>query len=365
MFSVILKPFARLRRRKAMRLTFCVRAGSAGFSPLHRDHAGGHRNGVNAARLQTGAPACRVFEAALTFCIRALGGWTSVRRAVPALLFLLGVISARTAAPPKATPPPATPARPAEPAAKSPWGRVVMIGASATAGFTESEPLGGPTTPQYRLSRYVEAALLAPHEPVQNLASAMFFIQPDTSGRYQIDETLKARPTLVIGIDFLFWFCYGDGPTGADRLRRFEQGLALLEAVQCPLVIGDLPDASGAAERMLPKEQVPTARTLTAANRRLKDWAANRKQVVIVSLSGFMRSASANQALTIHGYALAEGKTRVLLQDDRLHPSPPGCAVLTLAILDSFKSARPALPANEVRWDPKEIFRQVNNPQER
>src|SRR5438132_14425860 len=41
---------------------------------------------------------------------------------------------------------------------KPPWGRIVMVGASATAGFTESEPLGGPTTPQYRLSRYVDAA---------------------------------------------------------------------------------------------------------------------------------------------------------------------------------------------------------------
>ena len=240
-----------------------------------------------------------------------------------------------------------------------------MVGASATAGFTESEPLGGPTTPQYRLSRYVDAALLVPHEPAQNLAHAMFFIQPEAMGRDQIDEVLKARPTLVVGIDFLFWFCYGDGPTDKDRLRRFEKGLKLLEAVQCPLILGDIPDASGATNGMLLADQVPSVAAMSAANRRLKEWAATRHQVVVVSLSGFMSAVMANRALTIHGHTLREGTTRVLLQSDQLHPSLPGCAVLALVILDAFQATRPAGSAGDVRWDPKEVFRLgVNAPQE-
>src|SRR5205809_5092173 len=92
-------------------------------------------------------------------------------------------------------PTPASGARPpAKPAAaKPPWGRIVMVGASASAGFTESEPLGGPNTLRYRLSRYLDAALLVPHEPVQNLANTMFFIQPQAAGRSQVDQALKAR----------------------------------------------------------------------------------------------------------------------------------------------------------------------------
>ena len=242
-------------------------------------------------------------------------------------------------------------------AAKPPWGSIVMVGASASAGFTESEPLGGPKTQQYRLSRYLDAALLVAHEPVQNLANAMFFIQPEAAGRYQIDQALKDRPTLMVGIDFLFWFCYGEGPTDKDRLQRFEKGLKLLEAVPCPLILGDIPDASGASNDMLPADQIPSAETMSAANRRLKQWAATRRQVVIVSLSGFMRSAMANQALTIHGHTVPEGKTRVLLQSDKLHPSALGSAVLALAILDAFQSGRPAHSAAEVRWDPKEVLR--------
>jgi hypothetical protein len=232
-----------------------------------------------------------------------------------------------------------------------------MVGASASAGFTESEPLGGPKTSQYRLSRYLDAALLVAHEPVQNLANAMFFIQPEAAGRYQIDQALKSKPTLVIGVDFLFWFCYGEGPTDTDRLQRFENGLKLLEAVQCPLVLGDIPDASGASNDMLPADLIPSAETMSAANRRLKQWAAPRRQIVIVSLSGFMRTAMADQALTIHGHTVPKRKTRDLLQSDKLHPSALGSAVLALAILDAFQSGRPAQSAVEVRWNPEEVFR--------
>src|SRR6185503_8007612 len=212
--------------------------------------------------------------------------------------------------------------------AKSPWSRIVMVGASASAGFTESEPLGGPKTPQYRLSCYLEAALRVAHEPVQNLANAMFFIQPEAAGRFQIDQALKAKPTIIVGIDFLFWFCYGEGPAEKDRLQRFQKGLELLDTVHCPLVLGDIPDASGASNDMLPAELIPSAETMAAANRRLKQWAATRRTVVVVSLSGFMRAAMANQALTFHGHTEPAGKTRSLLQSDRLHPSPRGCAVL-------------------------------------
>ena len=241
--------------------------------------------------------------------------------------------------------------------AKPPWGRIVMVGASATAGFTESEPLGGPTTPQYRLCRYVDAALMSPHEPAQNFGDRLFFIQPEAAGRYQIEQALKAKPTLLVGIDFLFWFCYGDGLTDKDRLQQFEKGLKLLESVQCPLVLGDIPDASAATNDILSVEAVPSIAAMSAANRRLKEWAASRRQVVVVSLSEFMRNAMANHAITVHGQTLPEGKTRVLLQEDKLHPSPPGCAVLALIILDAVQSTRPGRSVGDIRWDPKEVFR--------
>jgi len=102
---------------------------------------------------------------------------------------------------------------------------------------------------------------------------------------------------------------------------------------------------------------------MSAANQRLKAWADTRPQTGVLPLSAFMRSVMANQSLTVHGYTLPEGKTRILLQDDKLHPSPPGCAVIALAALDAFQATRPAGPdAAEIRWDPKEIFRRVATP---
>ncbi|HEU0040661.1 MAG TPA: hypothetical protein VFR76_15450 [Verrucomicrobiae bacterium] len=260
--------------------------------------------------------------------------------------------------------PPATPSASARTAVtNNPWGRIVMVGASVSAGFVASEPLGGPTTSQHRLSRYVDAALLVPHEPVQNLASSLFFVQPEAVGAQQIEAGVKAQPSLVLGIDFLFWFCYGEGSTDAERLQRFEKGLKMLEAFKCPLVLGDIPDASAAVNGMLRPDQIPSGKAMAAANQRLKEWAATRPQTGVLPLSAFMRTVVANQSLTVHGYNLPEGKTRLLLQEDQLHPSPPGCAVIALAALDAFQATRPAGPdAAEIRWDPREIFRQVATP---
>lgn len=241
----------------------------------------------------------------------------------------------------------------------SPWERIVMIGASVSAGFTASEPLGGPSTPQFRLNRYVDAALLVPHEPVRNLANTFFFLQPEVLGRQQIEQTLKTKPTLVLGVDFLFWFCYGDGATDQDRLLRFERVLSLLEPIPCPLILGDIPDASSAAVNgMLRPDQIPSTNAMAAANQRLHEWAATRPNVVILGLSEFMRTVTANQAVKIRDYVLPEGRTRALLQNDKLHSSPPGCAVVALAALDALHKKHP-FRASDVRWDPKENLRLV------
>jgi hypothetical protein len=242
-------------------------------------------------------------------------------------------------------------------AAKSLWRRMVMVGASVSAGFTESEPFGGPNTPQYRLSRYVDAAVSVPHEPVRNLGSSILFLQPEELGRQQIEQAIKAQPTLVVGLDFLFWFCYGEGRTDEERRQRFEKGLKLVETIKCPLILGDIPDASAAANGMLRPDQIPSVQAMAAANRRLKEWVAARKQVGIVRLSDFMRTATANQALTIHGHTWREGTTRSFLQNDKLHPSTRGCAAIALAIMDASLSTQSNVSAGEVRWDPQEVLR--------
>jgi hypothetical protein len=235
------------------------------------------------------------------------------------------------------------------------WNRVVVVGASASAGFTEAAPLGSGSL---EIHRYLDAALVAPHEPMTNLANVTFFMQPNALGEAQITQALQAKPTMVVGLDFLFWYCYGEGESAEGaRLRHFEQGLKLLESVPCRLLLGDIPDASDASKDMLSPDMIPSHQEIAAANSRLKEWAAAHKNVVIVPLNQLMKAAATDQALTVHGRVLPAGQTRAMLQPDGLHPSSYGCAVLAVATMDALVSSQSSLPAKQVRWDPAEVQR--------
>lgn len=242
-------------------------------------------------------------------------------------------------------------------AADSGWQRVVMIGASASAGFVLTEPFGGTNTTKCRLSHYVDAAITAPHAPVKNLASALVFMNPEAFEPVQIMEATNARPTLVIAVDFLFWFCYGEAGSDAERAARFERGLKLLDQLPCPLVVGDIPDASAATNTgIISDAQVPSEAARHAANQRLRAWAATHPNVVVVPLAEFMRATMANDAVKLHGKTLAAGKTRALIQEDELHPNPHGAAVLALGILDALVSHQAKFSSRDVCWDRQLVF---------
>ena len=50
------------------------------------------------------------------------------------------------------------------------------------------------------------------------------------------------RVSLIVAIDFLFWFGYGAGKDAEGRMASLEQGLDLLEGLMGPILLGDLPD---------------------------------------------------------------------------------------------------------------------------
>jgi len=243
-------------------------------------------------------------------------------------------------------------------AADSVWQRVVVIGASASGGFVLSEPFGGTTTTQCKLNYYLDAAIAAPHKPVKNLGTALFFLNPDALGPQQVEAATNARPTLVVAVDFLFWFCYGDGDTDAERAEHFETGLKLLERIPCPLIVGDIPDASSATNSgIISAAQVPSEAARRAANDRLKKWAAAHPQVTVMPLAKFMRAVKANEAIKIRSLTLPAGKTRELLQADGLHPNPRGAAVLSLGIWDTFVANHKKISASSIRWDLEAVYR--------
>jgi len=239
----------------------------------------------------------------------------------------------------------------------SPWSKIIVIGASASGGFVLSEPFGGTNTTKCKLNYYLDAAITAPHAPVKNYGTALLFLSPDAMGAQEIIAATNSRPTLIVAVDFLFWFCYGNAGTDAERARHFETGLKLLERIPCPLVVGDIPDASSATNSgIISPSQVPSETARRAANARLKQWAAARPQVAVVPLAEFMRAVKANAAIKLHIGSLPAGKTRALLQADGLHPNPRGAAVLSLGILDALTKSQKHFSAAAVDWNPDEVF---------
>ena len=237
-------------------------------------------------------------------------------------------------------------------AADSVWSRVVVIGASASAGFVLTEPFGGEQTAQCKLHRHIEAAFAAPHTPVKNFATALFFLSPDAMAAQETQAATNCQPTLVVATDFLFWFCYGQGDSDAERAAHFETGLRALEKIRCLLLVGDVPDASSATNSgIISMDMVPSETARRAANARLRKWAAAHKQVTIVPLAEFMRAVKADAAIKIHATTLPAGKTRELLQADGLHPNARGATVLALGVLDAFLKAHPKISAKAIRWD--------------
>jgi hypothetical protein len=236
--------------------------------------------------------------------------------------------------------------------------RVAIIGASVSAGFCTDEFVGGRRTPEFRLANYFNEALTCDHEPVVSRASKMLFLDARRSLEKQVGETLEAKPTLVVALDSLFWFCYGKDLTSPQRLELFEFGLKQLDRIPTPIIVGDLPDARHAAGGILSIAEVPEAEVLVKCNERLKAWASEKKNVTLFPFAAMMKAAVSSQPFTLGGRTWEAGKTRMLLQRDLLHPSHLGLATIAVATLDSASATvQPPVPQTFYRRDLESLTR--------
>jgi len=204
--------------------------------------------------------------------------------------------------------------------------RVATIGASLTGGFCNGLPI----------ARLFDSAIKVEHTRILRCFSSLFFKMPISTGRTQIDRCLRHEPTLVIAVDFLFWYGYGYVSMNRgeldSRLARLEQGLAQLDRLGCPVVVGDFPDMTGAHRWMISKSQIPGPAALNALNQRLRQWARGRNHVLVVPLGAWVRGLKSG-AWKIPAPADGKGEEKVLtmevaMQWDRLHPTKIGAVFL-------------------------------------
>ncbi|MDG2200113.1 MAG: hypothetical protein P8K80_02910 [Phycisphaerales bacterium] len=261
-----------------------------------------------------------------------------------------------------ATPPTPT-SKPAEP--PHPFTRIALIGASVTWGFgnsveipletyTHNEPID--------LADVIEATLVTDHDIVVSGGDATFFRTPQSSGSRQVNEAVAAEPTLVLALDFLFWYGYGNRGTdlkfhtGADsRLAMLERGLKELDRFTCPVVVFDFPDMSPAIGIMLSSSQVPTPDELAALNTRLHDWAAERDNVTLLPLAATIDEIRTNEGFTIQELQWPAGSLRTIILPDQLHPTTDGTIALSQLALRVLDDRTPSIVPTDYHRDPNAV----------
>jgi len=233
------------------------------------------------------------------------------------------------------------------PAAKSEPFHVRVIGASVSGGFRDG-PMTGATetgetvTMQYLLKAWCGAhGKATTHSPLSMMA---MFTAPERIGDEQLKGVLKTKPDAVLAVDLPFWFAYGyvkgDDQTKARR-ELLQKGLALLGRIEVPVVIGDLPDMQGAAQRMLNPAQIPDAEQLKLLNEDLAKFVAerpNRRLVPLAATVAVMKHQGVALPLQDGPLPTAPG---TLLQGDRLHANRLGMAFLGFTLQPTLQQLFP------------------------
>ena len=228
------------------------------------------------------------------------------------------------------------------------WDRPVIIGASVSDGFHHTETIGGPKSENLAIDLYLQNLLKNPKTKITNLSNRLCFFSPLIIAHKQIFDAQQKNPSVIIAVDQLFWHLYGRFPSSEDRLKTFQNALDNLSAIECPLIIGNIPDASEAVRIMLSVSQVPTLDTINKANEILNEWVdkriKNKQPTAIIDLAGFMRLCVANEEIKLSNVTYPAGTTRDFLQIDMLHPTPAGISAISQAVMDSVKPLQLAKP---------------------
>lgn len=216
--------------------------------------------------------------------------------------------------------------------------RPVIIGASVSDGYEHTERLGGPRSDALALDLYLQKAFKSPVKEIQNFSNRFCFIHPLGISHRQVSDALETKPTVIIAVDQLFWQLYGNFASAERRLITFKAALKKLDPITCPLIIGNIPDASHSLGKMLAASQIPDMKTVDEANDILNEWVKKRKKTAIIDLSSFMKSCVANKEIKLKHVTYPQGTTKKFLQTDMLHPTAIGAKAISYAVIDSIQT---------------------------
>ncbi len=216
--------------------------------------------------------------------------------------------------------------------------RPFIIGASVSDGYEHTEKFGGPRSDALALDIYLKQIIVDPDLKFTNLGKRFCFLHPLGISHKQVTDTLESKPSVIIAVDQLFWQLYGKFSSSEQRLKTFQAALKKLDPITCPLVIGNIPDASHSLGKMLAASQIPDMETIDTANKILNAWVKKRTNTAIIDLAAFMKCSVSNQEIKLKHITYPAGTTKKFLQTDMLHPTAAGAMALSYAVIESLQT---------------------------
>lgn len=224
-------------------------------------------------------------------------------------------------------------------------GKVVIVGASVSAGYgldPRADAFQGQTS-RLRLAQIVDASIVGAHPAPLDESDILFFSAAQATAKRIAKEASASKPTLVVALDYLFWLGYGAGDE-QERVERLEVGLKALEGVKGTVLLGDLPDFNGVRVDpfMLPKESIPPASVIAKLNEKCAGWAKKRKNVVVVPVASLFTRLSKGEAFAVRGNSFDASARSRLMQADGLHTTLEGTCALWVLAVDAWLATNPA-----------------------
>lgn len=236
------------------------------------------------------------------------------------------------------------------------YARAAVVGASSSAGFGLIAEAGREVV----LAEVLRAAAPGTFGEIVDTSSAMFFMGPQKRLDAALAEIAPTAPEVVIGVDVLFWFAYGDR-TDDQRLAYLQSGITRLEqfldATPTLLLVGDFPDVRDASKLMMPDRYEPTDATLALLQAELQAFDARRDDVEIVPLAHFVEAMRASRPVELFDVAHDTSDRARFLQSDDLHPTLEGTCAMALMVLDVLDRRAPL--GQDLVTDPAEVARRV------
>ncbi|MDP7008080.1 MAG: hypothetical protein QGI78_00750 [Phycisphaerales bacterium] len=237
--------------------------------------------------------------------------------------------------------------------------RVVVTGASVSSGF-------GVTTPPIKgdfgaypinMKHIMEGVISSEHEEVKFFGDLLFFKRSKANAKAYIKKIKEYKPTLIVGVDFLFWFGHGTPPDGTDvstyRMEKLNFALDLLGELKVPIIIGDLPNVRSAIGKMLSANQVPSKELLLLLNKRIHEWGEAHPNVTVVDVFDLSNKLMNDEAITFLGHTWPAGSQSKLLQQDMLHTTFEGTVAASMMVAEEIN-------VGCIETDPKLIMKNAS-----